>query len=170
MVSKKSPKTYSESDGINAVDMLHCAIDHLCASECLFESSPSHYDSAGYIAHLGIEMILKSILMHRDGSFPGIHSIQRLYDELRNKNYVTELPSELQLVMTTLDEYETLRYPNLNNPVEIGTEDLLHLKRLANFLNSQLPVSLVSALEQPNQQDSNSQIVKSGRVLMRKKV
>ncbi|MDP2128318.1 MAG: HEPN domain-containing protein [Pseudohongiella sp.] len=169
MVGKKGLRIYTNADGINAADIMHCAIDHLSASECLFESSPSHYDSAGYIAHIGIEMVLKSILMYRDGAFPALHSIRQLYDALLDKSYVSELPNELRQIVATLDDYESLRYPNLHNPIEIGTDDLLPIKKLANFLLGQLPEGLVSELERPSSQSNNELIVKAGRMLVRKK-
>lgn len=164
------PRIYTKSDGILPVDMMHCAIDHLSASESLFESSPAHYDSAGYLAHLGIEMIIKSILLYRAGSFPGIHSIRNLFDELRSKDYISDLPEELEVVVSTLDEYEYLRYPNLDCPVEIGTDDLILIKKLAKFLYEQLPSNLMSELSELNSPQSKSLILKAGRMLVRKKV
>lgn len=168
VVMRKMPRNYSKSDGITPVDMMHCAIDHLSASELLFESHPSHYDSAGYLAHLGIEMILKSILLYKGGEFPGIHNISDLYNKLHSKGFINKLPVELEKVISTLDGYEYLRYPNLDSPVEIGTDDLILVKKLANFLEGQMPVGLVSELSQLNSSENNAPISKAGRILMRK--
>src|SRR5436190_23698313 len=67
-------RVFLRSDGYTERDLLQSATDHLASARRLFEGGPRCFDSAGYLSHLGIELILKAFLLHRDGEFPGEHS------------------------------------------------------------------------------------------------
>ncbi|WP_366141901.1 HEPN domain-containing protein [Propionivibrio sp.] len=62
--------------------MLHSSLDHLRAAESLFQASPLFFDSAGYLAHISVELLLKAWLLHSAGKFSGIHGLRDLYAEL----------------------------------------------------------------------------------------
>jgi hypothetical protein len=51
-------KMFSRSDGYTEQDLLQSATDHLASARRLFEGGPRCFDSAGYLSHLGIELIL----------------------------------------------------------------------------------------------------------------
>ena len=54
------PRIFTPTDGLLPVDLAHCGLDHLTSAQKLFNSGPSHYDSAGYLAHIGIELLVRS--------------------------------------------------------------------------------------------------------------
>jgi HEPN domain-containing protein len=76
-------KNYRRSHGYTERDLLHSATDHLASARRLFESGPRCFDSAGYLSHLGIELILKAFLLNRTDAFPNDHSLARLLSLLR---------------------------------------------------------------------------------------
>ena len=72
-------RVFRLSDGFQPAELIRYGVDHLRAAERLFAGSPLFDDSAGYLAHLGIELLLKSMLLHADGRFPEEHRLQQLY-------------------------------------------------------------------------------------------
>ena len=118
-----APRIFTRKDGLVAVDLIHCGIDHLTAAELLFQSGPHLYDSAGYLAHLGIEMLLKGWLLEVNGSFEGVHQLSNLYDTLVGSGAARPLEPQIASTLDKLDGYEKLRYPSLVNPTEVGEED-----------------------------------------------
>jgi HEPN domain-containing protein len=155
----------AEKDGLVAADFLHAGLDHRTAAKLLFESDdPSHFDSAGYLAHMAVELLLKAWLLEVAGEFEGIHNLQALYDVLQKKHGVAPLDDEQQQVLKMLDQFEQLRYPNPKQPTEIGDEDLLRTEVLVGHLCRSMPKAISEALEkvEPGR--------KGGRVLMRKKI
>jgi len=157
-------RMYSQKDGLNPLELLHGALDHLSASKSLFKGSPSHYDSAGYLAHLGLELTLKSWLLTVRGEFDGIHELHSLHAKLVSSGTAESLSSEDADTMTLLDEYSELRYPNLNQPVEVGTQQQAQVELLMDTLWAQIPASLSEAVH------SMDPLQKGGRVLMKKKI
>ena len=160
----KKVRTFTNKDGIEAGDLLHCGADHLSAAEYLFSCSPSYYDSAGYLAHMGIELLLKSWLMEAAGEFPGIHRLSDLWDALVHSHGAPALIESESQMLTKLDQFATLRYPNRNAPTEVGTEDWEEVKAFASKLRDLMPQSTKIP-------DSADNLVrKSGRVLMKKRM
>ncbi len=156
-------RTFSTADGLVPVDFAHCGLDHITAARALFETDPSHYDSAGYLAHIGVELLLKCWLLQVAGQFEGIHNLQLLYEQLAAKHGAPKLDESQTEVLTMLDQYEQLRYPNPKQPTEIGDEDWPKIERFVAFLCREMPQEIEKALEQvvPGR--------KAGRVLMKKK-
>jgi len=155
----------AENDGVVAADFLHAGRDHMTAAKLLFESDdPSHFDSAGYLAHMAVELLLKAWLLEVAGEFEGIHNLQALYDVLQKKYGVSPLDDDQQGVLRILDQFEQLRYPNPKRPTEIGDEDLPRTEALVEHLCRSMPKTIPNALEkiEPGR--------KGGRVLMRKKI
>lgn len=156
-------RTFSTADGFNPVDFAHCGLDHTTAAGALFDTDPSHYDSAGYLAHIGVELLLKSWLLQVLGQFEGIHYLTALYAELESKCGAPKLDSGQIELLATLDGYEQLRYPNPKQPTEVGDEDWPKIEAFVGFVCNAMPQAIPKALEQvvPGR--------KAGRVLMRKK-
>ena len=75
-------RVFSVSEGFAPVDFVHFGLDHTTAAGALFETSPSHFDSAGYLAHIGVELLLKGWLLQELGQFEGIHNLKALYARL----------------------------------------------------------------------------------------
>jgi hypothetical protein len=59
-----------------------------------------------------------------------------------------------------LDDYAELRYPNLNNPVEVGSDDLPKIDALGNALFKRMPKSLHAVV------GGLQWSIKGGRILM----
>ena len=156
-------RMFSTADGLVPADFAHCALDHVTAAHALFETNPSHYDSAGYLAHIGVELLLKSWLLQAAGQFAGIHNLQLLYKELVANHGAPALDQAQLEVLATLDQYEQLRYPNPKQPTEVGDEDWPRIEALVGFICRAMPQQVPEALEQvvPGH--------KAGRVLMRKR-
>lgn len=151
------------SEDYSPEDLLLAGICHLSAAKVLLDgddSYPYFYDSAGYLAHLGLELMLKAWLLQDKGEFTGTHSLECLM-EIINKsecNLTLDCPQKTTLV--DLSSFEKLRYPNQKNPIEIGDEDIEKINSLAETILSQLPEELMKKYDQlPFGK-------KSGRVLM----
>jgi HEPN domain-containing protein len=114
-------RIFTVKDGLKPADLVHCALDHLSAADFLFKSGPHHFDSAGYLAHIGIEMLLKGWLLQTNKSFEGTHNLISLHKALVEISATKELNDESKEVLVKLDGYEQLRYPNLNSPTEVVT-------------------------------------------------
>ena len=147
-----------------AVDLLQAGLDHLKAVEILLRESPAVFDSAGYLAHLGIELMLKSWMINSIGSFEAMHSLKQLIRDMEKeycKLYLDE--RELQTLMY-IEKFEELRYPSLTlrNPIEIGSEDINQIYELADAIWQQMPDKLVKEYEEMPKGK------KSGRVFMKR--
>ena len=71
-------KWYTQSDGFSTHELLYYAWGHLASANILSERSYDCYDSAAHLSHLGIELILKALLLHYKGSFPNEHDLLKL--------------------------------------------------------------------------------------------
>jgi HEPN domain-containing protein len=158
------PRKYSQKDGLSPLELLRAGIDHLNASEALFKGSPSHYDSAGYLAQLGVELLLKSWLLFVAGEFEGVHQLASLHANLVSCRAANRLSPQDTETMRLLDGYSELRYPNLDQPIDVGTEQQAHNAKLIDTLWNQMPDALCEALQSVNP------LEKGGRVLMKKKI
>ena len=117
------PRNFTRADGLVPADLVHCGLDHMTAALVLFDTDPSHYDSAGYLAHIGVELLLKGWLLEAAGSFRGSHKLGPLYRELVESHGAPRLSSDAGAMLEKLDSYEVLRYPNRDQPTEVGNED-----------------------------------------------
>ncbi|WP_076750509.1 HEPN domain-containing protein [Desulfatitalea tepidiphila] len=163
-------RKFTKRDGLVPADIVHCALDHLSAAQLLFESNPIHFDSAGYLAHLGVEMLLKAWLLEVAGEFEGTHNLEMLYSNLVALSVTEPLDANNSAILNRLDKYEQLRYPNLNSPTEVGDGDWKHIEILTGFLCRSMPPEIDEALSEINRGNQNYPFRKAGRVLMKKKI
>jgi hypothetical protein len=158
------PKQFTETDGYSVRDLLHFGVDHLESARILFGRGASCLDSAGYLSHLGLELLLKAWHLHQFKSFENKHDLIGLYEPL--KPYLDGKPfsTEQEVLLRTLDSYYELRYPRQHDPIETGNDDWLPIEQLLDTLWDQMPAALSSVLFEivPTK--------KGGRVLMEKKV
>jgi HEPN domain-containing protein len=152
------PRKFTKENGYTEKDLLHYAIDHLKSAKVLFEGPYDLYDSAGYLSHLGIEMILKSMLLNRKGEFPGVHKLGRLCRHLKQD---IPLTNEQKRLIKKLDQFEELRYPNPQKAMEIGDEDWESINSLANFLLGKLPKKLREEFKEIDPTKKGGRIVMS---------
>ncbi len=163
-------RRFTHTDGIRPTDLLHCGLDHLGAAQTLFDTGPHFYDSAGYLAHLGIEMLIKGWTLEVCGSFLGVHDLEDLYAELERQGQAAPLDANLAPILEKLSGYEELRYPNLLAPTEVGSNDWPDVARLAGHICQSMPKALEKQLAKINSGDSGTPITKAGRMLMKKPV
>ena len=156
------PRTFSRDDGLVPVDLVHCGVDHLTAALLLFKSEPGHYDAAGYLAHLGVELLLKGWLLEVAGSFEATHDLGVLYEELADHHGAPALSKDAAVTLEKLDSYGDLRYPNLDSPIEVGNDDRAGINAIAGEICSSMPQSIQEAL------GKIEPFTKAGRVLMKK--
>jgi HEPN domain-containing protein len=157
-------RTFTVDDALVPIDLLRSAIDHLGAAEQLFGSSASYFDSAGYLAHLAVECLLKAWLLQVAGKFVDSHKLRGLYDEIIKSHGGPALSAQQKAVVVLLDKFGQLRYPNKADPTEVGTDDLPAIKALMQALYERLPDELLEKL------DRVDVLQKGGRTLMKKKI
>lgn len=153
-------------DGLIPSDFLHSGLDHMTAAKLLFDSSPDHYDSGGYLAHIAVELLIKAWLLEIAGEFEGVHNLEILYAHLVEKHGISPLDEKHQATLRMLDQFEQLRYPNRKEPVEIGSTDFPGIDALVGHLCRSMPEAIPKALEQ----EQGEHIRKGGRILMKKRI
>src|SRR6266853_3562730 len=137
---------FKATHGYLPVDLAHFGVDHLSAAEALFKTNPSHYDSAGYLADLSVELLLKAWLLEVAGQFDGIHDLETLYGQLVVEHGAPALRKQQQMVLQILDQYEELRYPDRQQPTEVGDEDWRFIHEFVGFLCREMPPGIQAAL------------------------
>lgn len=154
---------FHRADGYNERDLLRAAIDHLEAAQHLFGQDPGWYDSAGYLGHLGIELLLKAYLLAISDSFPNEHSLKKLWSQLVTHKPDATLSSDEERILHALDRLYHLRYPRPSDPVEIGTEDWPLIERTTLTIVDLMPELLQREFE------TIREPTKGGRILMRRR-
>jgi len=158
-------KIYSKADGFTVKDMLHFGHGHIVAARALFEGDAAYLDSAGYLAHLGTEVVLKSWHLHVFVQFEEGHKLQELYDKLKTHDNRINLGTQNEGFLKELDKLYFLRYPcKKEGPVEVGSDMLEAFDRLLDSLWRVLPKEIVEIY---NNIDPTR---KGGRILMEKKI
>ena len=163
-MSRTSPRIFRVSDGYRVNDFLHYGFDNLSAAELLFNTNARYFDSAGYLVHLGIELILKAWHLYAFEQFEEGHHLPKLWETLQQDDKQLHLDDESTQVLSTLDEYFTLRYPNPPMPLEIGSDDLPRVLKLQRDICSQMPKEMHEIL------GALSAVSKGGRTLMEKPI
>ncbi len=161
-------KKYTLQDGYTVEDMMHFGFGHIDAAITLFKDDAAFLDSAGYLAHLGVEIVLKAWWLHQFKYFEDIHKLSELKDklsELQNGNNVLTIDTKHEKFLTELDKFYMLRYPRRQEgPIEVGSDHLPQLEELIAALWQVFPQDLIDIY------NSIDQTKKGGRVLMSKKI
>ena len=158
-------RQFSKEDGYLPEDMVQVALDHLNSAELLFlNGSTVHLDSAGFLAHLGLEVLLKALILDLNGSFPDSHSIKFLYIRGKGLDESFKIDEHYAPLLDLIDKQCTgLRYPNRNQPVPIGKVDWEVFKSIATQIQIQLRVPLCDLTT------TESNVEKTGRIIFRRK-
>lgn len=157
--------TYSAKDNYTVEDLLHFGYGHLDTARALFDDDPAFLDSAGYLAHLGAELLLKAWHLAWFGQFDNTHDLIGLFNALKKKDSALDIGTENEEFLTALDKFYLLRYPRRKDgPVEVGSNHLNQLDALLDELWRQFPKELIETYEKIDRTK------KGGRVLMRKKI
>lgn len=160
----KSSRIFSQIDGYSVGDFLHYGFDNLDAAELLLKNNARYFDSAGYLAHLGVEHLLKAWHLHSFGQFKEGHSLKNLWSTLQQHDTTLQLDSEAYETLRRIDTYFSLRYPNPAQSQEIGDDDLPAILRLEPAICSQMPPAMHHVM------NALSGVRKGGRLLMEKPI
>ncbi len=140
--------TYKLSDGYTQFDLVQAARDHLFSAATLFEGDVRGLDSAGYLAHLGIELLLKALLLGATGEFPDKHSLLKLVESVKIALPGFTIPPPYPDVLPVLDRYYRLRYPDHSLP-GLSQGDWPVIKEIVDALEAHLPESIRRAAHTP---------------------
>lgn len=155
---------YTEKDGYNVEDLLHFGYGHVDAARALFQDNPAFLDSAGYLAHLGVELILKAWHLAWFGKFDNTHNLIALFIALKEKDAALDVGTNNEEFLCELNKFYLLRYPRRNDGIEVGSDQLDSLDVLLNALWKAMPKELVEIYE------NLDHTKKGGRVLMKRKI
>lgn len=156
---------YTEKDGYSIEDLLHFGYGHVDAARALFRSDPAFLDSAGYLAHLGVELVLKAWHLAWFGQFDNTHDLIELFAALKKKDGALDIGAENEAFLTKLDKFYLLRYPRRRaGAVEVGSDHREPLDALLDALLKAMPKELIEGYEKLDRTK------KGGRVLMKKKI
>ena len=144
-------------------DLLHFGIDHLRAAKFLYNANASFYDSAGYLSHLGIELLLKSWLLDISGKHPKTHRLMTLWNKLISLGKDLSLQEKNIQWMKELENHYSLRYPPESKPIETGSDDCDKTEKLFSELCLHMPEHLLEKI----QRFENTK--KGRRILMKKR-
>jgi HEPN domain-containing protein len=156
-------RIFTRKDGFSETMLLHYAVDHLGSAKVLFKRDTRCLDSAGYLCHLGIELVLKTILLNKCHRFPNDHSLSKLCELIERQNVNLNCERDYKDTITMLDGFYDLRYPRPLDPVEIGDGDWDRIENLFEFLILKLPHEIQDKC------DKIDHSKKGNRVLMHKK-
>ncbi len=154
---------YKRTDGFTEINLVHSAIDHLTSAKILFKEGAPCFDSAGYLCHIGIELILKAILINKTDEFDNEHSLVRLSNQIRAQNVELNYSTDQNRTLEKVNSFIELRYPNEKSPVEIGSDDWDQIENLYEFLIFTLPDNIQEQIQNIDRG------IKGGRVVMEKK-
>jgi HEPN domain-containing protein len=156
-------KKFTRQNSYSELELLHSAVDHLGSAKVLFDRSPRCYDSAGYLCHLGIELVLKAIILNKCNEFPNEHSLVELSKLIERQSVKLNYGTDHKNTISMLDGFYELRYPKPSNPIEIGDDGWGRIKSLLHFLILMLPEEIKDEL---NEMDHSK---KGNRILMRRR-
>ena len=156
---------FVRAEGFSPVELVGAGRDHMRAAKRLFDSDdPFLFDSAGYLAHLSIELVLKALLLDLTGRFPAQHDLEKLSRLLAEELPGFGFSDAGQRILVTLNAFGELRYPSPRDPVEIGSDDVELILELWSAMWEALPEEL-----RPKREPQGV-VTKGGRVLMRKRI
>ena len=158
---------YTANDGYTERDLYLFAEGHLRACELLFKSGPEYYDSAAFLGHLAIELALKMHLLHRTGSFPNGHNLVKLVRDAQQAAAGIEITDDGRRILKRLNKFVNARYPNPQDPVEVGDADFKYIDAYCDGLLRACSAELrgkIATSPKPGL------VTKGRRVLMKKRI
>lgn len=144
---------------MTAKDLSLYGMDHIDAGLKLFQN-PIHLDSGGYLIHIGFECLLKGWWLELQGTINEGHDLNVIANKIPD---LQSLPTDIQQILSVVNDYSKLRYPNHQSPVEVGTDQLEDIYKLLRFIRSKMPRHL-------HTRDPAFPITKGKRLLMKKKI
>jgi len=154
---------FTKNDCTESVLIQYC-VDHLGAAEKLYELSGrwtwQYLHSAAFLSHLGIELLLKTCLLHLEGEFPADYKLKRLWRRLSKKGI--NLSQENKKWLRDLNRCIELRYPIVGTGPEVDINNWKKTKTLFEELRTNVPEEIRKQIVQHERYRSN---VKSGKII-----
>jgi hypothetical protein len=151
-------KTFTANHDMTAKDLALYGMDHIDAGLKLF-TNPIHLDSGGYLIHIGFECLLKGWWLELQGTISAGHDLNAIANKISD---LQTLPTDIQRILELVNDFGQLRYPNHQNPIEVGTDQIEDIYEFLHFIRSKMPSHL-------HKRDSTTPITKGRRILMKKK-
>ena len=155
-------RKFKTNEEISPRELVQYGLDHLGAGATLFKGTPEHYDSAGYLIHIGYECLLKGWWLYQDKEIESGHSLLKICDRIKDFQF-DELPEDAKNTIKLINQFQYLRYPKLLDPIDIGSDMLEPILHLIKFTLSCMPKQI-----RPKQNDEF--IVKGNRRLYKKPI
>jgi hypothetical protein len=155
-------KIFTAAEGFTVQDLLHYGRDHIASANVLYERSYECFDSAGHLAHLGIELTLKAFLLDARGQFPHGHSLSYFLKKVKETVPGFVLDPEHEETVNHIAHFDEVRCPRRANPMSVGDIEHQAVMALFDALLDQMTPSMQHAFETRNP------YTKGGRVLMSK--
>ena len=120
-------RSFTEIDATTR-DLLLYGRDHIRAAIALAKTKDaSLFDSAAFLYHLGLEMILKTILLQETEEFQDEHKLVVLARNINSRKNGL-ISNDLISSYGVLDQFWNIKYPNRKSPVEIGDDDFIEFE------------------------------------------
>lgn len=151
------PKKFLREDKWDEKTLFEYAKRHLAAAQILFQNQDAasyalSISSAGYLCHLGVELLLKGCCLYESDSFKDQHNLHILIDDIS----FIKIDTNLNVHLKNIQQFNEMRYPqdlsntkvvedldiNSNLPEEIGDHDWVGTIKLLHEILKQMPAAL----------------------------
>lgn len=122
-------------------------------------------DSAAFLAHLGIELLLKGCLLHEHKRFPKIHNIPQLADKISFLKILSKTDKELLAWCEKFSNNRYIAFIGSNKAAEIGQDDFQEIEKVWDIIITNMHDELYGIY---NKVLSSSSTLPGKRVLERK--
>ena len=130
------------------------------AQELFNIGDPQLFFSAGYLAHLCIELYLKAWQLHHFDEFDAIDNLDQLWSRLESAGVLGPSTERDKILIHTFDEFERFGYPHIDRASENSAELVSDLTELRDTLMRWMPYDL-----RVSQWPAESKIRVGGQVL-----
>lgn len=153
--------TFRIEDGYKPELLIQFARDHLYAAEKLYALGIPCLDSAGFLAHLTLELFIKAYLLHLTGQFTNSHNLIGLYETVQESDKSFQFEVFYLDSLRGFDLQHRLRYPHPSDTPGVCQGDLPVLQHLVSLIVERLPSELQAV------SDSSEASSKGHRVISR---
>ena len=165
-------RRYTHQQGYTARDLFLFADGHRRACELLFSQGPVYLESAAYLGHLAIELLLKMHLLDRAGGFPNSHDLLELVKALHNVFPDLEFTGDGLAMLARLNGFADARYPEpeARQLVSIYTTDRELIKAFCPGLRDACSPALLNKINAAPDGINPEGVTKGRRVLMQRPI
>ncbi|MGE4169849.1 MAG: MerR family DNA-binding transcriptional regulator [Candidatus Margulisiibacteriota bacterium] len=142
-MSKNKITYLKNEEGYEALEFLHFAKDHYASSICLVnrvseEYKFSYLDSAIYLGHLAIELLLKAIALESKKRCIKTHNLVQLCSDAE----ISLVDGDSEFIKV-LDRFCEQRFPSVHGANEIGQDTFMPLQKIWRNLYDKIPETLI---------------------------